>query len=142
MTQAEELDIWNEGRRELTVTKTDDSTETITIKKVPLRHMNKLLSAQTKDETLALLYVEGGADKGDAWLDSLTDESLMAILEKGDAVNDPLFEKWWARHQKKMGRMGIKIDDVVQEAMAGVFAAQKAKEQGDRSPSGESSDSS
>ncbi len=116
---AKELEIWNEGRRELKVF-SDDGRETVVVKKCGLGQMDKLQAAQADDVKTALLYIVGKdpeSDEDRTWFLQLEPDSQMNILEYGDQVNGPFLDKWWKRRKTKLGNMGIDVDAEMKEAM-------------------------
>lgn len=116
-----ELEIWNEGRRELIVTKLDDTRQPVIIKKVGMKHMPTLLSTLGDESARALCYLEGRYTP--EWFDSLTPESQFDILEKGATINDPLFERWLRQRKAALAQMGVSLTDVVATTVANATAA-------------------
>ena len=118
--ERDEFDIWNEGRRELTVTHDDGSTETVTIRKVPTRHFEKLSTSMNDDAAQAFYFLANTPDK-DTWWESLTQDSQLDILDKGWEINDPLFSKWWRIRSRRLKMMGIDLDQVMQDEIQAVL---------------------
>jgi len=113
MTKENELKTILEDAQQLTVELIDTRTLDVTIRRVPLRSMDQLLRAQGDDTATARIYLGDEAER----VDQLTDESLMDVLEKGDEINAPLFERWFARTKAKARRMGVDMDAEVQQAL-------------------------
>lgn len=123
-----ETDIWNEGRRELIVTMEDGKTETITIKKVPYRLMADYGAAMGDDLKQALLAIEEKKDQ--KWLEQVSSESFADIMERADEVNDPLFERWWKRAQKKLKFQSKEMEALVSEGVSRFLSEQVSKQSG------------
>lgn len=85
----------------------------VTIRRVPLRSMDQLLQAQGDDLATARIYLGDDAELAE----KLTDDSLMDVLEKGDEINAPLFERWFRRTKAKAKRMGLDLDAEMQGAL-------------------------
>jgi hypothetical protein len=65
-------------------------TETVKVRKVPLRKMQDLAKAWGSIEKEMPIYVDRPAD----WFDSLTDESALAIIQEGRRLNEKTFAAW------------------------------------------------
>ena len=87
----------------------------ITLRRVPLKDMSELAKADQDDIATAKLYI---AEDDRYQVEHLTDESLMDVLEKGDEINAPLYDRWKKRQRKKMERMGISVEALIKEEMA------------------------
>lgn len=105
-----ELDILNEGRRAVAVVFKDGSKGEVTVKKVGLVDMPRLARARRDDQQLAALYLD--APEPQAVLARLTDESLLDLLNEGDAVNDPLLNRWLEREENKLRKLGIDLAEL------------------------------
>lgn len=125
---AKEIEIWNEGRRELTVTHADSTTEVVVVGKVPLLKQPQLMAAQGKDEPLVDLYLEA-TRRDRAWFDGLDVDSQFEFVEKAGDVNAPLLKRWLDSKRKVLARSGLDLDDIIAKAV------QKRLDQGASSPS-------
>lgn len=105
-----ELDILNEGRKTLAVTFKDGSKGAVTVKKVGLVDMERLAKARRDDSQLLSLYIESEDAPGIA--SKLSDESILDVLNEGDAVNDPLLNRWLKRQEKKLNDLGISLAEL------------------------------
>lgn len=107
MTQENELKTIMEGRIPLEVTLNDGSTVTVHIRQVPIRHMGEIMDIKGDDEKTAKLYL---IDADKKHLPNISPESILDLLDKGDEVNGPLFERWWARKKRMVKRLGVDLD--------------------------------
>ncbi|MDP0498673.1 MAG: hypothetical protein Q7P63_01110 [Verrucomicrobiota bacterium JB022] len=126
-TDGHDMAILTEGRKTLTVIDRQGQEHEVTVHKVGLQHMHKLLEASGDDYALAQTYLDPREPRPGAWLKQLTDESLMDILEEGGEINDPLFDRWWTRQQKRMKALGVDPQKFIEEGMARAMDAQLAK---------------
>jgi len=119
MTQENELKTIMEGKTPLDVTLNDGSTITVHVRQVPIRHMGELVQLKGDDEKIAELYLIESDRKH---LPNICPDSVLDLLEKGDEVNDPLFERWWARQKRKVKKLGIDLD----KEMSGIVELAKS----------------
>lgn len=92
-TEEDELDTLNEGRSPVKVTFRDGSTDSVTVRKCGLAQMPLLQKAQGDPVQKLLLYLDGER-RDPAWVDTLTPESQLDLLDRGGELNDPLFERY------------------------------------------------
>lgn len=95
------------GGREITVAHADGRTETIKVRKVPIRHLDRLGRAWGKEAEEVAVY----ADRKPEWVDTLTDESFEQIIEIGRELNEVPFAKWFKRQEKALEAIGQKLPD-------------------------------
>jgi hypothetical protein len=82
--------------RDVTVTFDDPKqpAETVTVKKVALRHIARFANVITVDEASEIGFYTG---KPSAWAESLSEESITQLLEAGRALNRKRFENFALR---------------------------------------------
>lgn len=89
------------GGVEVEVTKLDGTKETVRVGQLKIRQFQLFLEA-TDDESKLVEILTG---KDAPWVDSLTPQSHVAVIEKGEAVNADFFAQWFRRkieRQKKL----------------------------------------
>lgn len=123
----QEFEIWNEGRKRLVVRDQSGASHVVTLRKVGLRDMQALLEALGNEVMTAWLYLDPLEPRALDWLERLEPESLLDILEKGDQINGPLFERWWARQQKTLTAAGVDVQADLQNAIQVAQAEAAAK---------------
>ena len=126
-TPIDEIEIWNEGRQELTCKASDGKKYIITIKKVGMGQMPQVHKADQGLLLLveeALLYIEKIAYSEDArpvpksedWFNSLEPESQFALVEKGAAIQRPLLQRWIALQESKQEKRLANLEAEAQRA--------------------------
>ncbi len=84
------------GGVDLTVTKLDKSTEVVKVRQLPARLMSRYAAAVQDETEQVRLFT----DKDVKWVESLTDESFVAIINEGQRMAEPFFVDWLARQRK------------------------------------------
>jgi len=125
-----ELEILNEGRRELTVQLADGGRAQVTVKKVALVKMRDLQLAGDDFAKLAACYLE--ADDAPALVATLSDEAILDIVEAGQEINDPLFLRWLRQQERKLEKMGVNKPEMLAAILKAVTENQTAS--GESSP--------
>lgn len=116
-----EYDIWNEGRRELTVQSKAGHKFKVIIKKVGMGQMPQVHKADQgllPFEEEALLYIESiesladGSDikKSSDWFETLEPETQLAIVEKGAAIQAPLLQRWIGLQESKQEKRLLNLE--------------------------------
>lgn len=109
---AEVYAILNDGE-ELTVTHVDGRTETVKVRKVPIREMRLLGEAWGKEDKEVAVYT----GKTDDWVKTLTDESFEAVVERGKELNFLSFKRWFKRQERTLEALGQTTDTVIRTAV-------------------------
>jgi len=112
--QENELTTITEASIEMEITLKDGSKKTVTLRRVPLRSIAKLSFLADDPVGTAKIYL--GEEQG-KMVDSIDDFSIVEILEKGDEINAPLYEKWRDRQYKRMKQEGVKLEELVDKAL-------------------------
>jgi len=86
------------GGAEIEITYRDGGKETVKVRQIPVRHMDKYLLAIDNEPVAVELF----CGKPAGWSDSLTEESFNAIAEKGQDINLPFFGPWLRRRMKRI----------------------------------------
>lgn len=85
------------GGRQMTARFTNGTTESITLRQVPIRLMPSYLA--TMDDEPALLELV--ADKPKGWADGLTIESHEELIAASEALNSDTFFAWLRRRVRR-----------------------------------------
>jgi len=83
------------GQKNITVTAVDGTTESVTIRSLPVKFFPELLGAFTDELKKASLY----AGKPVGWVENLTPESHELVITEGDSLNADFFGRWLARRK-------------------------------------------
>lgn len=87
------------GGVDLTVKKLDGSTETIKVRQLPVRLMARYAAAvQDEPEQIRLF-----TDRDMKWVESLSDDSFVAIVKEGQRMAEPFFSDWLTRQRQLAG---------------------------------------
>jgi len=85
------------GGVEIDIEYQDGGKETVKVRQLPIRHMEKYLVC-FDDEAKAL---ELFCDKPAGWADTLAPVSHNDLIEKCQELNHPLFEGWYRRRMER-----------------------------------------
>lgn len=117
-----ELETLNDGM-ELEVTFEDATTETVKVRKIPMREMSRLGAAWAKEPKELLLYVRrngGEKEPDDAWIDRLNETSWETLIKEGRRINFSRFTNYFARQREAFALMGndlLKSDKLLEKAV-------------------------
>lgn len=89
------------GGIDLPITKLDGSTESVKVLQLPIRRMGDYLAAIEDESKLVELFTA----KEPGWSDTLSDESFVAIITKGEELNADFFFPWCARRLNRSQRL-------------------------------------
>lgn len=89
------------GGEEIRVTTVDGKTETVKVRQLPLSAYPAYLACQD-DECVQVALL---CDREPGWADTLTIESVEAILAKGDEINADFFGRWLRRRAARLDRI-------------------------------------
>lgn len=114
-----ELDIWNEGRREITFQRADGKTETIIVKKLGLQGLGKLHALEDPKEECRLFTngCKGDFESFDDWFADLEEnfpEVQLEIWQRGHQVNDPLLQNISSRLEAKEQKRAARRMEILQ----------------------------
>lgn len=108
------------GDREMTVTKTDNSTETVKVRQLLVKHFPEFIKL-IEDEPKQVEFYCG---KPDGWSDSLTVNSFEEVLKTGDEMNKDFFERWvqrrLARQEQVMPGMSERLQNQIISSLTSV----------------------
>ncbi len=89
------------GGEDLQVTKRDGSQETVRVRELKISELPKYSMVIDDEAKTAELLC--GKEAG--WADSLTRESLVAVIEKGDGLNMDFMARWTERRLNRTRKM-------------------------------------
>lgn len=112
------------GSKEIEVTLTDGTKQSVTIRKISIRQMQKLLNVMQDDRGRAALYTDKPLD----FVDQLDDDSFLAVLKEGRLLNFSRFENWYAEQKALLKALGVLQDDGI--IKAATAAMEKAAMEG------------
>lgn len=105
------------GGAEMEITYLTGGKETVKVRQVPVRHMEKYLLAIDDEPAAVELFC--GREKG--WSETLTEESFNAVAEKGQDINLPFFGPWLRRRMKRLEVLkpgfSTSLDSVIKSAI-------------------------
>lgn len=91
----------------------NDGVRDVFVRQVPMRHINDLGRAWSKEERELKVYAPALTDE-DA--DKLTEEGWSKVIEEGRRLNFTRFEKWFARQQSALKAMGVDLQKEIEGA--------------------------
>lgn len=89
------------GGRDAVATFIDGTTETVRLKQLPVRSLQKYL--ETIDDEAARLELVAGKPTG--WADKLTPESHVQLLAAAEGLNSETFFAWLRRRVERQERL-------------------------------------
>ncbi len=89
------------GQQEVSITKLDGSTDTVTVKQLPARLM--LDYAKALEDEVSMIKLATGKD--DEFCDSLSIESHELLVTTVEAVNGDFFQRWFERKKARAERI-------------------------------------
>lgn len=81
------------GSVDVTATFTDGRTETVKVRQLSIRLVEKLAACRQDEAKAIELY----CDKPEGWADTLTQASFTEIITKAEEINRDFFSQWLAR---------------------------------------------
>ncbi len=105
-----EVQIQDEAKQEVT-------NALVKVLKIPLKSMEKIGAAFGKLHEESAVYL-GGDAAAKALVDSLTEFSLLAVVQEGRRLNLKSFEAWFQYNKQTVELMtGKKMEDVLETAL-------------------------
>ena len=98
------------GGQEVTAALIDGSTETVKVRQLPIRQLQKFMALMGDEAAM----VELVCDKPNGWADSLSIDSFEAIAALAWKINHPTFERQVLRLQEK----GLAVQPLVKKIEA------------------------
>lgn len=117
------------GGKEMEVTFLDGNKKIVRVRQLPLKLMGQYAVALDNDERLVELYA--GEEPGFA--EHLETGSQLEVLEMGDSLNFPNFQRWFAHRRMALEKMGTNVTKAVEEAVKSQMISQASASQ---SPTG------
>lgn len=99
-TKPNELELLRDGVG-LQVNFLDGSNAEIRVRKIPIRHLDRLATALGREAKEVEVYI----DRDEAFVSSLCEESFEAIIEKGRELNFTSCEKWLKRNSRVLASL-------------------------------------
>lgn len=96
------------------------STEDVLVRQLPIKSFPALLAAADDEYKMAELY----CDKPSGWAETLTLNSLEAVINEGERVNQDFFSRWVQRRLNRQEKMMPGVTEKVMAAAASVSASQ------------------
>jgi hypothetical protein len=116
------------GGVEMIVTHLDGSKETVKVRQIPATKIETFMSKLVDESTSVSIY----CDKPQEWADTLTQQSIDDICEKGFEINESFLNAWCRRRAKwtEMLNVGVIADlqkklTALNDLLASVSSAQK-----------------
>jgi len=99
MEKVNELVVLN-GGVDVKVSHTEGTSEDVKVRQLPIRQMDRWAELAGNEPALVELY----CGKPEGWADTLVNEDYEMIVDLGDQLNRPIFDRWIARVQAGTGR--------------------------------------
>jgi len=96
-------------------TKTDGTSETVTIRQLPIKLFPELLSHLENESAMAELFCA----RSQGWADTLTPDSFEHIVTEGERLNNDFFLRWVQRRVARQERLLPGITDKVLSSLNG-----------------------
>ncbi len=111
------------GGQQISTTKRDGSQETVLVRELSVSELPKYAAILDDESKTAELL----CDKPEGWADSLTRESFVAVIAKGEEMNLSFFSDWMSRRLERNRRMLPGMEDkllqIAKEATISASAA-------------------
>lgn len=125
------------GGVEITVKHLDGSSEIVKVRQIPATKIESFMNKLADEATQVSIY----CDKPITWADTLSQESISDICEKGLQINEPFLNAWCRRRAKwtEMMNVGVIADlqkklNTLSEVLASVSSAPKSDTTTDSPP--------
>lgn len=99
------------GGQQISITKRDGSQETVLVRELTVSELTKYAMTLDYEPKIAELF----CDKPAGWADSLTRESFVAVIVKGEEMNLSFFSDWMSRRLERNRRMLPGMDEKLLE---------------------------
>lgn len=86
------------GGAEIEIELLDGTRETVLVREIRPRHMEKYLRCFDDEAKSIELF----CDKPEGWADTITTASHDTLIEKGQQINVPLFDRWFRRRKERL----------------------------------------
>lgn len=80
---------------------TDQISESVAVQVLPVKKFPTLAGSLEDEYAMAEIF----CDKPKGWADDLTNDSLEAIITKGEALNDDFFSRWARRRLARQEKL-------------------------------------
>jgi hypothetical protein len=117
------------GGVEITVNRTDGTQETVKVRQIPATKLEEFMAKLADESTSVSIY----CDRPVEWVDSLSQQSINDICEKGLEINESFLNAWCRRRAKwtEMLNVGVISDlqkklEALNAILLSVSSAQKS----------------